>query len=516
MKRDFKITFELVPARASSGKAVDDILLFAKEAAADGRISALSITDNAGGHPALSPKVLGQEVKALGIEPIIHFSCKDKNRNLMESELFELDRLGLRNLLVVTGDYPRFGFDGNAKPVFDMDSVQTLMMINEMNSGMFLDQRVPGGGIRLPPTGFKTGCVVSPFKRLNAEIIPQYQKLVKKLSLGPDFVVSQMGFDARKYDELKKFMDMAVQKIRPERPPLLLGTVFIPTVRLSRIFYNGDVPGCTMPKRLLDRIEVEAEAHDHGLQARLERGARLTAVLKGIGYDGVHLSGPQLRYEHIAWLIKRAEEISNRWTEFVAEFLFPEEWEWWYFKEDRETGLNSLEPNEYAEGQRITLKDAISFWFSGIVHKLAFDPHGALFEPIKRLMGHIDKNAGLKELLSHLEYTIKSAVYECQECGDCTLDEMAFICPQSQCAKFLTNGPCGGSRNGWCEVWPGKKRCLYVRIHERLTSGLGQKAKTPKGRNDWILPPRDWSLHKTSSWLNFYLNKDHHGRAGTS
>lgn len=508
MKPDFKITFELVPARASSGKAVDDILLFAKEAARDGRISALSITDNAGGHPALSPKVLGQEIKFLGIDPIIHFSCKDKNRNLMESELFELDRLGLKKLLVVTGDYPRFGFEGNAKPVFDLDSVQALMMIKEMNAGMLLDSRAPGGGIKLPPTRFVTGCVVSPFKRLKAELIPQYQKLIKKLSLGVDFIVSQMGFDVRKYDELRKIVDMLAQSMGLEKKPYLLGTVFIPTKGLARIIHAGDIPGCTMPTRLLKRIEAESTNPDIGLQARLERAARLVAILNGIGYDGVHLSGPQLKYGHVAWLIKRSEELSSRWTGLVDEFLFPEEWDWWYFKENTATGLNSIEPNEYGGDHKIALKDAISFRFGDSIHKLAFDSNGALYEPLKRLAGHIDKRPVPKEAFTCLEYVIKSALYECQECGDCTLGEMAFICPQSQCAKFLTNGPCGGSRNGWCEVWPGKKRCIYVRIYERIAATLDGKATK-------ISPPRDWSLNKTSSWLNFYLKRDHHSRTKT-
>ncbi|MGQ9499565.1 MAG: methylenetetrahydrofolate reductase C-terminal domain-containing protein [Dissulfurimicrobium sp.] len=505
MKPNFSITFELVPARASSGKAVDDILLFAQEAATDGMISALSITDNAGGHPALSPKVLGQEIKSLGIDPIIHFSCKDKNRNLMESELFELDRIGLRKLLVVTGDYPRFGFEGNAKPVFDMDSVQTLMMIKEMNAGILIDSRAPGGGIKLPPTRFTAGCVVSPFKRLKAELIPQYQKLAKKLSLGAAFIVSQMGFDVRKYDELRKIVDMLAQKMGIEKKPYLYGTVFIPTPRLSRIIHAGGIPGCTMPARLLERIETEFTAPDGGLQARLERAARLVAILKGIGYDGVHLSGPQLRYMHVAWLIKRSEELSSRWISFINEFLFPEEWNWWYFKKDKETGLNSIEPNDSSTDLKIALKDALSFRFASSVHRLAFDPNGPLFNPLERLANLIDKRPRLKEAFSRIEYAIKSALYECQECGDCTLGDMAFICPQSQCAKFLTNGPCGGSRNGWCEVWPGKKRCIYVRIHERLQTTLDSKTTE-------ILPPRDWSLHKTSSWLNFYLKRNHRHR----
>ncbi|MBW1947464.1 MAG: methylenetetrahydrofolate reductase C-terminal domain-containing protein, partial [Deltaproteobacteria bacterium] len=96
-------------------------------------------------------------------------------------------------------------------------------------------------------------------------------------------------------------------------------------------------------------------------------------------------------------------------------------------------------------------------------------------------------------------------LYDCRRCGDCTLEEMGFLCPQSGCAKFLLNGPCGGSRDGWCEVWPGRQKCFYVRVYERLKS-LGKQERL----SGLPLPPRDWILYNTSSWLNFYLGRDHH------
>ena len=78
LERTFIFTFELVPARASRSKAINEILLFAEAASRGGLIHALSITDNAGGHPAFAPASLGKEIKGMGIEPIIHFSCKTR------------------------------------------------------------------------------------------------------------------------------------------------------------------------------------------------------------------------------------------------------------------------------------------------------------------------------------------------------------------------------------------------------------------------------------------------------
>jgi methylenetetrahydrofolate reductase (NADPH) len=515
----FHVSYELVPGRASSGKALNDILTFAREAARDGRIAALSITDNAGGNPALSPKSLGRDIQRMGIQPVIHFSCKDKNRNLIESELFELDRLGMRQLLVVTGDYPRYGFQGNAKPVFDLDSVLALQMVQDMNRGFLLDSRAPGGGVQMPPASFNAGCVVSPFKRLAAELLPQYQKLIKKLASGARFVISQTGYDMRKYHELRLVMNILLGKthvagpsplfatlFHSGPPPLfeeipLLGTVFIPGVKMARLLHRGVVPGCILPKRLLERMEEEARGPDAGLAARLERAARMIAVLKGMGYDGVHLSGPGLRYEHIVHVLDMAEAWQDRWQAFISEFLFPEEWNAWLFEQDAATGLNSPEFRKGVETATPAIGDRFAMAANMAVHNLFFERNAPFYEAMRAAVLFFER-ASLGNMLTNFEYCLKGIFYDCQSCGDCTLGEMAFLCPQSQCAKGLLNGPCGGSQNGWCEVWPGRKRCVYVRRYERMQH-FHLKGSTN------ILPPRDWSLYRTSSWLNFFLQKDH-------
>ncbi len=534
----FHVSYELVPGRASSGKALNDILAFAREAARDGRIAALSITDNAGGHPALSPKSLGRDIQRLGIQPVIHFSCKDKNRNLIESELFELDRLGMRELLVVTGDYPRYGFQGNAKPVFDLDSVLALRMIQDMNKGFLLDSRAPGGGVQMPPTSFYAGCVVSSFKHLASELVPQYQKLVKKLASGAEFVISQTGYDMRKYHELRLIMNMLLGKVtvagssplntnsidfvgahacvqpfqsgQPQVSVLqapfpkdisLFGTVFIPGIKMARLLHKGVVPGCILPKRLLERMEEEAQGPDGGLSARLERAAKMIAVLKGMGYDGVHLSGPGLRYEHIVHVLNLAETWGNRWKELISEFLFPEEWQAWLFEEDAATGLNLPKFQKEIEQSTLAIGDRFAMSASMAMHNLFFDRKAPFYEAMRALVLFFEK-ISLGNALTNFEYCLKGMLYDCQSCGDCTLGEMAFLCPQSQCAKGLLNGPCGGSRNGWCEVWPGRKRCIYVRRYERMQY-FHLKVR------EVVLPPRDWSLYRTSSWLNFFLQKDH-------
>jgi len=495
-KKEFIYTLELVPGRGSRGKTQDDILTMAERAAKSKLVHAVSITDNPGGHPALSPDVIGLEISRLGIDPIIHFTCKDKNRNQIESILYSLDRIGISNLLVMTGDFPLYGFEGKAKPVFDLDSIQLIHLINQMNQGLEVDGKAPGGGVRLPPTHFIKGCTISPFKKYESEGMVQYYKLRKKLRLGADFVITQVGFDARKFDELLRAM-----RHHNIRIPIF-GNVYILNRAVARVMNQGGVPGCVVTDDLYRTYEEEAKAPDKGKGARLIRAAKLTAVLRGIGYDGVHIGGPNLTYEDVESIILQSEEFSSNWEEWVREFSFPQKGGFYLFEKDPKTGLNTDVPVHEQSHPR----KANGYRIMRFFHHLAFTPGAPFYKPARWLFRKID-GTRFESPVTELEYWIKFISSRCRRCGDCTLLEVAFLCPQSQCPKYLFNGQCGGSFEGWCEVFPGKKKCIYVRAYNRLKPYGEEESLT----GDYT-PPRNWELDQTSSWANYFLGRDHHGK----
>ena len=201
---EFPVTWELVPGRGAKEAAQEKALALASQAADGKKILALTLTDNPGGTPAMSADFMGCEILKLGIEPLVHFTCKDKNRNQSESQLYALDRAGVRNLLVMSGDYPVSGFQGRPAPVFDLDPVHTLQLITDMNRGL----TYPGikGNVTHQPGDFFPGAVVSPFKATEAEQMSQYYKLKKKIAAGAQFIVTQLGYDARKFHEVLLFM----------------------------------------------------------------------------------------------------------------------------------------------------------------------------------------------------------------------------------------------------------------------------------------------------------------------
>jgi methylenetetrahydrofolate reductase (NADPH) len=104
----------------------------------------------------------------------------------------------------------------------------------------------------------------------------------------------------------------------------------------------------------------------------------------------------------------------------------------------------------------------------------------------------------------------KAILFQCRDCGDCSLPDIAFLCPESQCAKNQRNGPCGGTREGRCEV-DGFGDCIWLRAYERLKH---------EGREQDLLKHapvmQNQGLRGTSAWANFWLGRDHASKHQTA
>ena len=479
---EFTITYELVPGRGSGGKRLEKILQLAESARDDGRIKAFSITDNPGGHPALSPTSLGLDIQALGLSPLLHFSLKDKNRNMAESQLFECHRHDLLNLLVLGGDFPRYGFQGQAMPVFDLDSTQLLTLIERLRHDVTVKKGAPGKAMGLSKMNFFAGCVVSPFKTLESEQVWQYTKLLTKIQCGAQYVISQLGYDSIKYQELIQFM----ADLKLSIP--VMANVFIPSLSVARIMNKGHVPGVIFPDKLLHTMEIEAKSGDKGEIARLERGAKMIAALREMGYSGVHLGGSNLNFDSISYLLDKSEEFTGESSK--EEIHFPEPNTWYLHKDCAEkTKLRKL---------------PFIFTSNEFVHKQVFDKKGIFFPLAKAISMKALDNKFLLRLYTFIEHFSKKTLFHCRMCGDCTLAESSYLCPQSGCPKRMINGPCGGSNNGFCEVYPNERLCFWVRSYQRGPEPDCHNFHTFKS-----IPPKDWSLNRTSSWLNYFSGKDH-------
>ena len=489
-KNKFTVTWELVPGRGAHEKAQENAILAAEQAARGGRIDALSLTDNPGGRPALSAAYLGTEILKLGIEPLVHFTCKDKNRNQIESELYALNRAGVNNLLVMTGDYPTSGFAGRPKPVFDLDPVHVLELISDMNKG--LEIKEANKSTFQQPGDFFAGGVVSPFKATEAELMGQYQKLRKKISHGASFIVTQLGFDARKFHEILQY----IRGIDAELP--VIGNLYILPYGAARMMNTNQLPGCVVPEKLLAEIDQERNAEDKGVGARLLRAAKMYALMKGMGFDGVDIGGHNVKYEQVEYIIDKGEELSADWMKLIEEFDYPQPQGFYYFARDDKTGLNTKDPVERASLQP-ELPVGINYRMMRLFHHLFFTPDKNLYPLLHSYYAGVKNPRRYK-----FEHMLKVIGNGCRDCGDCALLDLAYLCPMSQCPKNQRNGPCGGSYDGWCEVFPNEKKCIWVRAYTMLKA-YNEEAQL----ENQYLPPANWDLYQTSAWYNYYTCRDH-------
>src|SRR6202167_526952 len=134
---DFTVTAEIGPPRGAGTGAITR-----KLAALRDWVTAVNITDNQGAAVRLSSWAGSLIAMAAGVEPIMQLTCRDKNRIALQSDLLGASAMGVPNILVMTGDHPKFGDHADAKPVVDLDSVQLLWAARTMrDEGKMLSGR---------------------------------------------------------------------------------------------------------------------------------------------------------------------------------------------------------------------------------------------------------------------------------------------------------------------------------------------------------------------------------------
>ena len=118
---------------------------------------------------------------------------------------------------------------------------------------------------------------------------------------------------------------------------------------------------------------------------------------------------------------------------------------------------------------------------------------------LTRVFASIDRRPALAAAVERVELAVKQPMFGCQACGNCVLGHMEYVCPQT-CPKQMRNGPCGGTLFGRCEVVD--RPCIWVGVYERAkAAGRVEALKA-------YIPPPHRSLAGTSSWINYFLDRD--------
>lgn len=199
---------------------------------------AVNVTDNQSAVMRLGSLAASVGLKQRGIEPVYQLTCRDRNRIALQSDLLTAYSLGIDNVLLITGDHIQLGDHKEAKPVFDLDSVQLIRMAMGLREG----HDITGNNIENPPD-MAYGAVVNPnYDPLDLQLI----KMRKKVDAGAEFFQTQAVYDPAVFERF-------IRKAEAFGRPIQVGVVVLKSPQMGK-FMNENVSGIQVPQSWIDEI----------------------------------------------------------------------------------------------------------------------------------------------------------------------------------------------------------------------------------------------------------------------
>lgn len=273
-EKRFVITAELSPPVST-----DPTDFIARALPLKGLATAVNVTDGAGAKTHMSSLVASHFLLQNGIEPVLQMTCRDRNRIALQADLLGAMALGIRNLLVLSGDDPKAGDQPETKAVFDLQSRALLATAQMMRS----EHKLPSGTAIKGPVALVLGGADIPVDP-PADWNPK--GLIDKADAGADFIQTQFCMDAgvvRRY--AARLLDLGIaQRLR-----ILIGVAPIPSARSAR-WMREKLFGTLIPDAIIDRLERASDPKQEGKQICIEL-LRQFAEIPGIA--GAHIMAPQ-------------------------------------------------------------------------------------------------------------------------------------------------------------------------------------------------------------------------------
>jgi methionine synthase I (cobalamin-dependent)/5,10-methylenetetrahydrofolate reductase len=265
---EFVTSVEVLPPKGVDAKKTLDSIRLLKDAGVDG----VNIPDGARAQSRMSAMATAVLVEQqIGIESVLHYCCRDRNLLGMMSDLLGAAALGLRNILVITGDPPKMGPYPDATAVFDIDSIGLTNMVNKLNHGLDLGNNPIG-----EPTAFCIGVGVNPGAiNLDEEI----KRFEWKVEAGAQYAITQPVFDT---DQLRGFL----KRIEHVRIPVIAGIWPLVSYRNAEFLHN-EVPGVRVTPSIMERMRVASTVskeagRDEGLKIARESLLEVRDVIQGV------------------------------------------------------------------------------------------------------------------------------------------------------------------------------------------------------------------------------------------
>jgi methylenetetrahydrofolate reductase (NADPH) len=265
--RQFVVTTELTPP-----KGIDLADIFAKADALRGLTDGINLTESPRARMAIEPKAVARLLIERGIEPIVQFTARDRNRIALQSDILGAAALGVRNVLFMKGDDPSNGDHPTTKPVFDLTTLEMLQAARALNSG----RDMMGSELKGTPKLF-LGATANPgVKDLQAEV----DNTQRKVAAGAQFLQTQAVFDAEsviRFTSAAKLGDVG----------LIAGIIPLKSSKMAR-WMNENVPGIKVPEALIEKMDRVAGDTDAELRTSIDITTSIIETIKP-HCAGIHL-----------------------------------------------------------------------------------------------------------------------------------------------------------------------------------------------------------------------------------
>ncbi len=261
----FVVSIELLPPR---GHRTDDLLAAVRQLRIRG-VDLVNIPDGPRASGRMSALATALLVQQAGLETILHYTCRDRNLLGMQSDLLGAQSMGIRNLLIVTGDPPVIGDYPDATAVFDVDSIGLTNVVSRLNRGIDIGSQAIGA-----PTAFHIGVAANP-GAINLE--DEVRRFRYKVEAGAEFAITQPIFEV---DALAGFLD----RVAEVRIPVLAAILPLGSLRHAEFMAN-EVPGVSVPDAVLDRMraaEAAGRAAEEGIAIAREVVAGIRPLVQGL------------------------------------------------------------------------------------------------------------------------------------------------------------------------------------------------------------------------------------------
>ena len=257
------ITAEIMPPR---GADPSKSIAMAKKL--QGQVNAINITDGSRAVMRMSSIALSKLLLDIGIEPVVQFACRDRNRIGIQADLLGAFGLGIKNILCLTGDPARVGDQPDAKSVNEFDSIKLLKQVTAFNQS----QDPLSGTLAEGGTDFFPGAAADPNCRSQSGL---KRRLEQKRNAGAKFLQTQMIMNP------KVLEDFCKEIAEPLELPVLAGVFLLKSAK-NAIFINKVVPGACIPDSLINRLNNAKDPAKEGILIASEHAKQFLTISKGI------------------------------------------------------------------------------------------------------------------------------------------------------------------------------------------------------------------------------------------